>query len=165
MANPHYLPEICIKVTVINFTVTLVGLEDQLVCDVVANERPDLSKLRADLVVQIAADKADMDRLEQLILRLLSEAGADLLADDKLIVTLDQSKTTGDGCKERMISAESSMKDIDDVTERFRPVATRASIIYFVICRLGEHRSNVSVQSAVFCWPIQAACGRERAEH
>eukprot|EP00928_Gymnodinium_smaydae_P068043 TRINITY_DN5109_c0_g2_i1.p1 TRINITY_DN5109_c0_g2~~TRINITY_DN5109_c0_g2_i1.p1 ORF type:complete len:2204 (+),score=637.65 TRINITY_DN5109_c0_g2_i1:114-6725(+) len=138
MANPHYLPEICIKVTVINFTVTLDGLEDQLVSEVVANERPELAALRADLVVQIAADKAEMDRLEQLILRLLSEAGQDLLADDKLINTLDQSKKTEMSCKERMQSAETSMKEIDGVTEAFRPVATRASIIYFVVADLAN---------------------------
>lgn len=30
MANPHYLPEICIQVTLTNFTVTPSGLEDQL---------------------------------------------------------------------------------------------------------------------------------------
>jgi dynein heavy chain len=28
LANPHYLPEICIKVCIINFTVTPEGLED-----------------------------------------------------------------------------------------------------------------------------------------
>jgi dynein heavy chain len=28
MPNPHYLPEICIKVTLINFTVTFEGLEE-----------------------------------------------------------------------------------------------------------------------------------------
>ncbi len=30
MSNPHYLPEICIKVTIINFSVTKQGLEDQI---------------------------------------------------------------------------------------------------------------------------------------
>eukprot|EP00971_Amphidinium_carterae_P278464 5527648-Amphidinium_carterae.1 len=62
MANPHYLPEICIKVTVINFTVTLGGLEDQLAAEVITHERSDLATLRADLVVQIAADRSEMDR-------------------------------------------------------------------------------------------------------
>lgn len=44
LANPHYLPEICIKVTVINFTVTPDGLEDQLLVDVVAYEQPELEQ-------------------------------------------------------------------------------------------------------------------------
>eukprot|EP00955_Chlamydomonas_euryale_P053282 355458-Chlamydomonas_euryale.AAC.1 len=35
MPNPHYLPEVCIKVTIINFTVTMKGLEDQLLGEVV----------------------------------------------------------------------------------------------------------------------------------
>ena len=39
MPNPHYLPEVCIKVTIINFTVTKQGLEDQLLGDVVVKER------------------------------------------------------------------------------------------------------------------------------
>ena len=30
LPNPHYLPEVCIKVTIINFTVTQEGLEDQV---------------------------------------------------------------------------------------------------------------------------------------
>jgi len=38
LANPHYLPDICIKVTLINFTVTLEGLEDQLLVEVVKSE-------------------------------------------------------------------------------------------------------------------------------
>ena len=37
MSNPHYLPEVCIKVTIINFTVTKSGLEDQLLRYVLAS--------------------------------------------------------------------------------------------------------------------------------
>ena len=39
LPNPHYIPEICIKTTIINFTVTLKGLEDQLLAEVVRFER------------------------------------------------------------------------------------------------------------------------------
>ena len=44
LANPHYLPEVCIKVAVINFTVTPEGLEDQLLVDVVKYEQPELEQ-------------------------------------------------------------------------------------------------------------------------
>lgn len=54
LPNPHYLPEICIKVTVINFTVTPEGLEDQLLVAVVAAERPELEQQKDQLVVQLS---------------------------------------------------------------------------------------------------------------
>ena len=44
LANPHYKPEIQAQATLINFTVTRDGLEDQLLAEVVAKERPDLEK-------------------------------------------------------------------------------------------------------------------------
>ena len=46
LPNPHYLPEICIKVTIINFTVTPQGLEDQLLVDVVKAEKPQLEEIK-----------------------------------------------------------------------------------------------------------------------
>ena len=60
LSNPHYLPEVCIKVTVINFTVTKSGLEDQLLSDVVRLERPDLETQRNQLVVQINKAKNEL---------------------------------------------------------------------------------------------------------
>ena len=89
MPNPHYLPEVCIKVTIINFTVTLEGLEDQvhpnpspnpsptpspsptpnpnpgpdpnqLLGLVVREERPDLEKQKNNLVISLAADKKQL---------------------------------------------------------------------------------------------------------
>ena len=36
LSNPHNLPEVCIKVTIINFTLTKIGLEGQLLAKKVA---------------------------------------------------------------------------------------------------------------------------------
>lgn len=94
MANPHYLPEICIKVTLINFTVTPEGLEDQLLVDVVKYERPELEQQRDQLVVQLSDFKKQLKELEAKILKLVGEAGDDILDDEELIVTLDQSSET-----------------------------------------------------------------------
>ena len=50
LRNPHYLPEVAVKVTLINFMITLEGLADQLLAVVVAQERPDLEAQRQKLV-------------------------------------------------------------------------------------------------------------------
>ena len=44
LANPHYKPEMQAQACLINFTVTQDGLEDQLLAEVVATERPDLEE-------------------------------------------------------------------------------------------------------------------------
>eukprot|EP00971_Amphidinium_carterae_P089815 1778289-Amphidinium_carterae.1 len=52
LRNPHYLPEVAVKVTLLNFMITLVGLQDQLLNIVVQQERPELAEEKARLVVE-----------------------------------------------------------------------------------------------------------------
>lgn len=40
LARPHYSPEICVKVTLLNFQVTLEGLDDQMLNIIVKKEEP-----------------------------------------------------------------------------------------------------------------------------
>jgi dynein heavy chain len=54
MANPHYLPEVYIKVTVINFSITFEGLKDQLLGEVMKFELPDIEKQRDEVIVSIS---------------------------------------------------------------------------------------------------------------
>ena len=53
LANPHYKPEMQAQATLINFTVTRDGLEDQLLAEVVAKERPDLEKTKVHVHVHV----------------------------------------------------------------------------------------------------------------
>lgn len=49
LANPHYKPELQAQTTLINFTVTKDGLEDQLLAEVVSIERPELETVKVSL--------------------------------------------------------------------------------------------------------------------
>ncbi|RHY81434.1 hypothetical protein DYB37_003901 [Aphanomyces astaci] len=90
-ANPHYLPEVYIKVTIINFTVTMTGLEDQLLGD---HERPDIEEKKNRLVVTMAQDKKQLKDIEDRILQKLSESSGNVLDDEGLIDTLASSNAT-----------------------------------------------------------------------
>jgi dynein heavy chain len=76
--------------------------------------------------------------LEDKILKLVSEASDDILNDEELILTLDQSKITSIAINERMIEAEQTAKMIDKNRESYRSVAIRGSVLYFVIADLAN---------------------------
>ena len=52
LRNPHYLPEVAVKVTLLNFMITPAGLQDQLLVSVVLEERPELAKEKEQLLVE-----------------------------------------------------------------------------------------------------------------
>ncbi|CBZ51589.1 Dynein heavy chain family protein, related [Neospora caninum Liverpool] len=62
-ANPHYLPEVALKVMLINFTVTPEGLEQQLLTEVVRLKTPDTEKRSSETLVQITKDKRALKQL------------------------------------------------------------------------------------------------------
>jgi dynein heavy chain len=139
LANPHYLPEVFVKVTIINFTVTQEGLTDQLLVVVCGMERADLEEKNDRLVVSIAKDQQELNDMEIKILALLASSNPDeILDDEKLIEALAASKKTSIKVSERMADAEKVVKTIQVVREEYRVVAVRASILYFVVADLAR---------------------------
>jgi len=72
LRNPHYLPEISVKVTLLNFMITPQGLQDQLLGIVAAKEKPELEEKKNELIIESAANKKKLKEIEDEILRVLS---------------------------------------------------------------------------------------------
>ena len=136
LRNPHYRPEVCVKVTLLNFTITPDGLEDQLLGLVVEKERPDLAKAKNQLVISNAKMKKELYELESKILFLLSNSEGNILDDENLINTLAQSKKTSQEISTKVAEAEKTEAEIDVTRSKYQPVAERASILYFTIADL-----------------------------
>ena len=138
LSNPHYAPEVQVKVSLLNFTITQPGLEEQLLGVVVAEELPELSQQKLNLVLQNAAMNKQLYDIESEILFLLSNSKGNILDDTVLIETLAQSKLTSEEIKIKILEGIEIEKEIVVQSEFYRPVAKRASLLYFVIADLGD---------------------------
>ena len=117
----------------INFTVTRDGLEDQLLADVVAKERPDLEKLKADLTRQQNEFKITLKQLEDNLLARLSAAEGNFLGDYALVENLETTKRTAIEIEEKVGEAKVTEVKINDARELYRPASARASLLYFIL--------------------------------
>nr|CAI5851783.1 unnamed protein product [Callosobruchus analis] len=106
LANPHYKPEMQAQATLINFTVTRDGLEDQLLAEVT---------------------------LEDDLLSRLSSAGGNLLGDTTLVENLETTKRTAAEIEQKVAEAKVTSQKIDQAREYYRPAAARASLLYFIL--------------------------------
>ncbi|XP_046961667.1 dynein axonemal heavy chain 12 [Vanessa cardui] len=136
LRNPHYLPEVFNKVTLINFALTKDGLEDQLLGIVVAKERPDLQEKREKLIVQGAANRAALKQVEDDILRTLQESKGDILEDETAIEVLDSSKILAiDIMKKQEASVETEII-IEKFRLGYRPIASHSAVLYYCVTEL-----------------------------
>ena len=76
------------------------GLEDQLLAELVRQERPELEEQRDRLVVSLAGDKRQLKELEDKVLKLLKDSSGNILDDEIVINTLNNTKTTSGECND-----------------------------------------------------------------
>ncbi|XP_036692664.1 dynein heavy chain 9, axonemal [Balaenoptera musculus] len=138
LANPHYQPELQAQATLINFTVTRDGLEDQLLAAVVSMERPDLEKLKSDLTKQQNGFKITLKTLEDNLLSRLSSASGNFLEETALVENLEITKQTAAEVEKKVQEAQVTEVKINEAREHYRPAAARASLLYFIMNDLGR---------------------------
>ncbi|XP_017763577.1 PREDICTED: dynein heavy chain 7, axonemal-like [Eufriesea mexicana] len=133
LRNPHYLPEVAVKVTLLNFMITPTGLEDQLLGIVVAKERPDLESEKNALIVQGAANKKLLQETEDKILEILSIAEGNVLEDEEAVDILTSSKNLSNEIQVKQAAAEQTEKSIDDARLQYTPIAEYSTVLFFTI--------------------------------
>ena len=138
LRNPHYLPEVSVKVTLLNFMITPEGLEDQLLGIVVSQERPDLEAQRNNLIVESAENKRLLKEIEDRILHIMSSSSGNILEDETAIQTLKDSKTLSDEISVKQAIGEETEKTINEVRLSYSSVAYYSQILFFCIADLAN---------------------------
>ncbi|XP_051175007.1 dynein axonemal heavy chain 10 [Leptopilina boulardi] len=140
-SNPNFNPAVYAKATVVNYTVTSFGLEDQLLSVVVRTERPDIEEQRETLVIETSENKSLLKTLEDSLLREIATNKGNMLDNIELIETLENTKTSANEVIEKLKLAEITTIDINKLRDQYRSAAKRGAILFFVLADMSTVNS------------------------
>ncbi|XP_036144833.1 dynein heavy chain 3, axonemal isoform X1 [Monomorium pharaonis] len=138
LRNPHYLPEIAVKVTLLNFMITPKGLQDQLLGIVVAKELPTLEEKKNQLIVEGANNRRILKEIEDKILEVLTTSEGNILEDETAIRILSTSKMLSEDIQTKQEIAVKTSAEIDKARNGYKPVSKHGAILFFCISELAN---------------------------
>ncbi|GAB0196984.1 dynein axonemal heavy chain 10 [Grus japonensis] len=136
LSNPKYSPSVFGKAMVINYTVTLKGLEDQLLSVITGFERRELEEQREQLIQETSDNKNLLKDLEDSLLRELTSSTGNMLDNLDLVQTLEETKSKATEVIEKLNLAEMTAVDIDRLRDGYRPAARRGAVLFSVLSEM-----------------------------
>ena len=144
LPKPHYLPEICVALTLVNFTVTEEGLQDQMLNYLVEKEDPTLNSLRKNCIDTKNASERKKKEIETEILKQLDESKKNttedntILDNEKLIEQLKASNQTSIAMAQTLIKQRETENKIAQKRNFLSPVAIHVAQLFFTVCDLSS---------------------------
>jgi dynein heavy chain 1 len=136
----QFTPDLCSRVTFVNFTVTPSSLQDQCLNIFLKEERPDIDKKRSDILKLQGEFRVKLRLLEDKLLNELTESEGNLLQNNALINTLETLQAQAAEVAKEVEQAEAKMAEVESVTDEYVPLAKMASKVFFSLDSLsGVH--------------------------
>jgi predicted nuclease with TOPRIM domain len=108
----HFTPDLCSRVTFVNFTVTPAGLLSQLAHETLRVERPDVHERRTDVLRLQGEYRVRLRALEKSLLTALNEAEGNLLDNDTVLATLERLKHDAADVARKAADADAVMAEL-----------------------------------------------------
>merc|ERR1719242_2074105 len=131
-------PDLCSRVTFVNFSVTPSSLESQCLNKVLLSERPDVEQRRQEQLALQAKFKYDLEELEDQLLNALNSATGNILEDTALMSTLETLKIKSKEIAEKAGETEKILQDVKEATMFYVPFGKCCSKLYFSLESLCE---------------------------
>ncbi|EDO35852.1 predicted protein [Nematostella vectensis] len=149
LSNPKYTPAHFSRCMVVNYTVTMKGLEDQLLSVIVGVERKELEEQRERLIQETSENKRLLKDLEDTLLRELATSQGNMLDNVELVQTLEDTKTKAVEVSEKLKLGAKTAIDIDKLRDGYRPAAKLGAVLFFVL-------SEMSVVNSMYQYSLNS---------
>lgn len=133
----QFTPDLCSRVTIVNFTLTPSSLVNQCLNLILKSERPDVDKRRSDMLRLQGEFKVKIRELEDGLLQALSNVkGSSILDDDALLATMENLKNQAAEVQREAARTEEVMKEVEETSQMYLTWALAAGRIYFTLLNL-----------------------------
>ncbi len=118
---------------VINFTVTKSGLEGKLLSVIINQEKPEIEQKKSQCLQESEDLTLMMNALEQNLLEQLASSRGNLLENEALIASLNETKQKSLRIKESLEKSKALQEDLDQQRNAYRPLAQKAAALFISI--------------------------------
>ena len=139
--SAKFTPDVCSRMTFVNFTVTNSSLRTQSMNQVLKAERPDVDKRRTNLIKMQGEFNTNLRQLEKKLLQALNESRGNILDDDKVIQTLETLKKEAAAISRKVAETDGVMAEVERITEEYSRIANACSSIFAMLEQL-HHLSH-----------------------
>lgn len=134
----EFPPDICSRVTFVNFTVTRSSLQSQCLNQVLKAERPDIDAKRSDLLKLQGEFHLRLRQLEKSLLQALNDAKGKILDDDSVITTLETLKKEAAEIGQKVEETDKVISEIETVSQQYLALSQACSNTYFTMDSLNQ---------------------------
>ncbi|KAL2098859.1 hypothetical protein ACEWY4_005339 [Coilia grayii] len=138
LPNPHFLPNLCIIMKLVNFNMEYEGLREQLLASALTLQQPQLENQHSQLLHTITSLLSDLHQLEERSLQLLQDTMGHILDDQSLIDNLRKTKETFRKVSQRVQSTREKEREMAKVRKKYLPIARHAANLYTVLAELAQ---------------------------
>ena len=148
---PTIPPSAASVISEVNFTVTRSGLEGQLLGLVIQHEQPEIESQKSHLLHVEEELKVQLAGLEKTLLETLATSTGNILENEQLIQSLDETKAKGTTVKESLEESSTLQESLDKQRNAYRPIAAQGSKMFFLTrdLRALNHMYQFSLNSFI----------------
>ena len=136
--NVYLPPEICSRLTLVNFTVTRSSLKNEILDRTLEAERPDISQKRQDLLKLQGEYQLKLRILEDQLLESLNSSSGNILNDETVITHLEKLQSESLDLSNKSREADSTLAQIEGAALHYSMLSQKCSDIYFLLERFSS---------------------------
>lgn len=131
-------PDICSRVTLINFTVTPAGLQSQSLSRILECEKPEIEKQRNDILKLQGEQNVKLRSLEEQMLREISAVEGSILDDDRVVEGMERLMKEGVQVEEQIAKSAEVMSEVERAISKFEPFSLICKQLFILFAGMRE---------------------------